>query len=54
MNLLVRSTLTLALAGLTLAASAAPLQGEHTVAVLRELLGASDQQIDELKKAGVI
>jgi crotonobetainyl-CoA:carnitine CoA-transferase CaiB-like acyl-CoA transferase len=35
-------------------ASAAPVQGEHTVAVLRELLGASDQHIDELKKAGVI
>jgi crotonobetainyl-CoA:carnitine CoA-transferase CaiB-like acyl-CoA transferase len=35
-------------------ASAAPVQGEHTVAVLRELLGASEQHIDELKKAGVI
>jgi CoA:oxalate CoA-transferase len=32
----------------------APLLGEHTAQVLKELLGYTDQQIEELAKAGSI
>jgi len=33
---------------------AAPLLGEHTVEVLSEMLGYTDEQIQELRKAGAI
>jgi crotonobetainyl-CoA:carnitine CoA-transferase CaiB-like acyl-CoA transferase len=34
--------------------AAAPLLGEHTALVLKELLGLDNQAIDELEQAGVI
>jgi crotonobetainyl-CoA:carnitine CoA-transferase CaiB-like acyl-CoA transferase len=36
------------------ARSAPPLRGQHTRAVLREQLGLSDAEIDELATAGVV
>ncbi len=33
---------------------AAPLLGEHTAEVLKEMLGYTDEQIQELRKAGAI
>lgn len=33
---------------------AAPLLGEHSAEVLKEMLGYTDEQIQELRKAGVV
>jgi CoA:oxalate CoA-transferase len=33
---------------------AAPLLGEHTAKVLKEMLGYTDEKIDELRKTGTI
>jgi crotonobetainyl-CoA:carnitine CoA-transferase CaiB-like acyl-CoA transferase len=35
-------------------AGAAPLLGEHTSEILREMLGYSDQQVTELQTEGVL